>query len=282
MSSNWGDCAGQSARRCSADFSPQPRTPLMKRSTLALCIPVVLAAGTVAWQAVGQSASANAVPAPAPAAAIADGKKAYEDNCAACHQPDGKGLAGAFPPLAASDWLQGKTAAQVAATVLEGLQGAIVVNGVTYDSLMPAQSHLSDADIAAITTYLLNSWDNPAGSITAAEVTAQRTALQVSTDPAQGQVHPGTSQAQAAYEGAPSTVTASDIRQVRTPGAPDMTEPEFAQASEIFFQRCAGCHGVLRKGATGKPLTPDLTQPRGTEYLKALINFGSPGGMPNF
>src|SRR5690606_40560040 len=67
-----------------------------------------------------------------------------------------------------------------------------------------------------------------------------------------------------------------------TPGAPDMTETEFAQASEIFFQRCAGCHGVLRKGATGKPLTPDLTQPRGTEYLKALINFGSPGGMPNF
>ena len=243
----------------------------MKRTTLALCsVPLLLAGG--AYQAFGQGGP------PDPAA----GKQAYEANCAACHQPDGKGLAGAFPPLAASDWLQGKTPAQVAATVLEGLQGEIVVNGVTYDSLMPAQSHLSDADIANITTYVLNSWGNPGGSITAAEVAKQRAALKVSADPAQGEVHPGTSQAQAAYEGAPSTVTASDVRQVRTPGAPDMTEPEFAQASEIFFQRCAGCHGVLRKGATGKPLTPDLTQPRGTEYLKALINFGSPGGMPNF
>jgi nitrite reductase (NO-forming)/hydroxylamine reductase len=61
-----------------------------------------------------------------------------------------------------------------------------------------------------------------------------------------------------------------------------MSETEFAQASEIFFQRCAGCHGVLRKGATGKPLTPDITQVKGTDYLKALINFGSPAGMPNF
>src|SRR5690606_5971339 len=130
--------------------------------------------------------------------------------------------------------------------------------------------------------YVLNQWDNPGGSITAAEVASQRAALHVSSDPAQGQAHPGTSQAQAAYEGAPTSMPGTDVAQVRTAGAPDMTESEFTHASEIFFQRCAGCHGVLRKGATGKPLTPDLTQARGTEYLKALINFGSPGGMPNF
>ena len=64
--------------------------------------------------------------------------------------------------------------------------------------------------------------------------------------------------------------------------APAMTEAEMAQGSKIFFERCAGCHGVLRKGATGKPLTPDLTIPKGTEYLKAFIGYGSPGGMPNF
>src|SRR5581483_10342885 len=46
--------------------------------------------------------------------------------------------------------------------------------------------------------------------------------------------------------------------------------------------RCAGCHGVLRKGATGKPLTPDITIGRGTEYLKVFINYGSPAGMPNW
>ena len=61
-----------------------------------------------------------------------------------------------------------------------------------------------------------------------------------------------------------------------------ITPEEFEKAKRIFFERCAGCHGVLRKGATGKPLTPDITIPRGTEYLKVFINYGSPLGMPNW
>lgn len=65
-------------------------------------------------------------------------------------------------------------------------------------------------------------------------------------------------------------------------GAPAMTEAEMAQGNKIFFERCAGCHGVLRKGATGKPLTPDVTIPKGTDYHKAFIGYGSPGGMPGF
>lgn len=64
--------------------------------------------------------------------------------------------------------------------------------------------------------------------------------------------------------------------------APAMTDAEFSQGSKIYFERCAGCHGVLRKGATGKPLTPDLTINKGHEYLKFFITYGSPGGMPNF
>jgi nitrite reductase (NO-forming)/hydroxylamine reductase len=66
------------------------------------------------------------------------------------------------------------------------------------------------------------------------------------------------------------------------PKAPQMTKQEFDRARQIYFERCAGCHGVLRKGATGKPLTPDITIPRGTEYLKVFINYGSPAGMPNW
>ncbi len=69
---------------------------------------------------------------------------------------------------------------------------------------------------------------------------------------------------------------------VRTPGAPDLTQAEFDKARDIYFQRCAGCHGVLRKGATGKPLTPDITQEKGQAYLEALIGYGSPAGMPNW
>ena len=66
------------------------------------------------------------------------------------------------------------------------------------------------------------------------------------------------------------------------PKAPKMTEAEFEKAKRIYFERCAGCHGVLRKGATGKPLTPDLTLDKGMEYLKVFIKFGSAGGMPNW
>jgi nitrite reductase (NO-forming)/hydroxylamine reductase len=85
-----------------------------------------------------------------------------------------------------------------------------------------------------------------------------------------------------AYKGAPSAVDPDSAKSVRTPGAPDMSVQEFERAKQIYFERCAGCHGVLRKGATGKPLTPDITQERGLDYLKAFISYGSPAGMPNW
>ncbi|RKZ69787.1 MAG: nitrite reductase [Gammaproteobacteria bacterium] len=92
--------------------------------------------------------------------------------------------------------------------------------------------------------------------------------------------HAGEKSAETAYQGAGSPIESA--KQVITPGAPMITAVEFEKAKKIFFERCAGCHGVLRKGATGKPLTPDITQPKGTEYLKVFINFGSPAGMPNW
>jgi len=65
-------------------------------------------------------------------------------------------------------------------------------------------------------------------------------------------------------------------------GVPELGGADFQKASQIYFERCAGCHGVLRKGATGKPLTTDITQELGYEYLYDFINYGSPGGMPNW
>ncbi len=82
------------------------------------------------------------------------------------------------------------------------------------------------------------------------------------------------------YEGAP--VTFQNVKMRLSPDGPEITQEEYQASSRIFFERCAGCHGVLRKGATGKPLTPDITQQRGTEYLKVLISYGSPAGMPNW
>ncbi len=66
------------------------------------------------------------------------------------------------------------------------------------------------------------------------------------------------------------------------PGIPTLTADEFAHANQIYFQRCAGCHGVLRKGATGKPLTTDITRKLGFDYLRDFITYGSPAGMPNW
>jgi nitrite reductase (NO-forming)/hydroxylamine reductase len=66
------------------------------------------------------------------------------------------------------------------------------------------------------------------------------------------------------------------------PGIPSLSEAEFNKAKRIYFERCAGCHGVLRKGATGKALTTDITRELGYDYLQAFINYGSPAGMPNW
>lgn len=97
---------------------------------------------------------------------------------------------------------------------------------------------------------------------------------------AQAAVNP--ENADAAYKGQASAVDPSSAQVVHSPGAPDLSAAEFEHAKEIYFQRCAGCHGVLRKGATGKPLTPDITQQRGQQFLEALITYGSPAGMPNW
>jgi nitrite reductase (NO-forming)/hydroxylamine reductase len=82
---------------------------------------------------------------------------------------------------------------------------------------------------------------------------------------------------------APANAAAGEaIHKTSDPKAPQMTQAEFDKARQIYFERCAGCHGVLRKGATGKPLTPDLTVAKGTDYLKVFIAYGSPAGMPNW
>lgn len=99
---------------------------------------------------------------------------------------------------------------------------------------------------------------------------------------AAGGEHPNTPEAEMRYKGAPVPLDPGSATESVSPKGPKITSAEFATAKKIFFQRCAGCHGVLRKGATGKPLTPDITLPKGTAYLKAFIGFGSPGGMPNF
>ena len=61
-----------------------------------------------------------------------------------------------------------------------------------------------------------------------------------------------------------------------------LADDDFAWAKQTFFERCAGCHGTLRKGATGPALTPDLTIAKGTVALSSIIFNGTPKGMPDW
>lgn len=92
----------------------------------------------------------------------------YKTNCAACHQENGQGIANAFPPIAKSDYLMAdkKRAIKI---VKHGLEGAITVNGQTYNSVMPGLG-LSDDDVAAVVTFIRNSFGNKGDDVTPAEV----------------------------------------------------------------------------------------------------------------
>ncbi len=208
---------------------------------------------------------------------VEQGKKLFNQHCSACHQSNGQGLVGAFPPLAKSDYLM-KDKHRAIEILLAGKNGEITVNGQKYNGQMPDFSRLNDNDVADILTYVMNSWGNKGTAIQPAEVAMVRKKL----GSASGDMHPGADNSSMKYEGAPTTLNADEATQYVDTAGPKITKKEFAHATEIFFERCAGCHGVLRKGATGKPLTTDITRQKGTEYLKALINYGSAAGMPNW
>ena len=103
------------------------------------------------------------------------GSELFNGTCSTCHQPDGKGLPGVFPPLAKSDFLAANPKRSID-VVLHGLHGKITVNGHDYDSVMPPMNQLNDDAIANILTFVLNSWGNPGGQITAGEVAKARAA----------------------------------------------------------------------------------------------------------
>jgi len=105
---------------------------------------------------------------------IAAGQQLFAGTCSVCHQANGAGLPGVFPPLAKSDWL-GQDARRAIGVVLNGLSGKVKVNGKDYDSVMPPMNQLNDDEVANILTYVLNSWGNAGGSISADEVKQQRT-----------------------------------------------------------------------------------------------------------
>lgn len=103
---------------------------------------------------------------------LAMGKSLYASTCQACHQADAKGIEKAFPPLAGSDYFA-TDPSKVIKVVTQGLSGKITVNGKEFDGVMPKQT-LSDGQIAAVVTYVLNNFGNKGGEVSEADVAKNR------------------------------------------------------------------------------------------------------------
>jgi mono/diheme cytochrome c family protein len=130
---------------------------------------------SVYWDPAGMRASGGApAAAPTPIDPMVLGKRVY-NNCMACHQADGRGVPGNYPPLDGTEFVNGDPA-RMAALVLHGIEGELVVLGETYNQVMPKWSHLSDDQIAAVLTYVRSSWSNTAGPVEPSLVAAVRAA----------------------------------------------------------------------------------------------------------
>jgi nitrite reductase (NO-forming) len=96
------------------------------------------------------------------------GRRVYGRTCIACHQANGQGVPGTFPPLAGSDFLNDNPRRAIG-IVLNGLTGPVVVKGTTYNAVMPAL-RLGDDDIAYVLTYVLSQWGNSGAVVSREEV----------------------------------------------------------------------------------------------------------------
>ncbi len=108
------------------------------------------------------------------APAAISGAEVYNRTCNACHQQNGEGMEGTFPPLAQSDFLSDRES--VIRQVTKGSSGEIKVNGKTYNNAMPPQQ-LSDEECAAVLTYVYSNFGNSGAAFTADEVKAVRAKL---------------------------------------------------------------------------------------------------------
>ena len=194
-----------------------------------------------------------AQPVPPPENAASLGTSTYATNCAACHQPTGKGLPGVFPPLAGH---AAKLAAQVSGrgylmrVLLFGMEGPITVDGQTYSGVMPAWGALDNAALAAVLNHITTAWNSttvlPAGfqpyqaqevaaaraeALTAAQVHAMRVTLGSGATPKSA-----------------STANAAPATSVRV----SFTAEQAAQGNVAYAHNCKDCHGsTLDNGEFG-------------------------------
>ncbi len=99
----------------------------------------------------------------------AGGEKIYLTYCSTCHQRNGKGALGRFPPVASSKWVTGDKT-RLIGVILNGLQGQIEVRGETFNDVMPSHDFLTDGEVANVLSFLRQNFGNSADAITETEV----------------------------------------------------------------------------------------------------------------
>jgi nitrite reductase (NO-forming) len=126
------------------------------------------------------ASSIKATPKPPNEPVSADGRTLFMQNCSMCHQAEGQGVPGAFPPLAKSDFLKrisNEHRGELVELVLRGKTGKVTVNDVEYNGVMTPVAGLDDAELASVLSYVSNAWGNQAKPFTAEEVKKLREAL---------------------------------------------------------------------------------------------------------
>jgi len=143
----------------------------LRPSLLSLSLLVAVAAcAQHSSQAATQSAAVRATVLARNPASANDGGRVYVKNCSSCHQADGGGVLGEFPPLDGDPVVTGEPSTVIAIVKL-GMSGKIQVLGNDYDGTMPAWGQLiSDDDIAAVVSYIRSSWHNTASPVSVSDV----------------------------------------------------------------------------------------------------------------
>jgi nitrite reductase (NO-forming) / hydroxylamine reductase len=170
----------------------------------------------------------------------------------------------------------------VMSILLAGLAMAgCTVNGQHYNAVMPPMAYLSDADVANVLTFVLNTWGNPGGEMQAAEVAQARGG----PSPPRGcrRDHPVDGESALKYEGrAAGRGPRKSVRRLVDSEGPPLTHEQWDALHRAVLRALRRLPRRAAQGRHRQAADADVTRELGTDYLKALITYGSPAGMPNW
>lgn len=192
---------------------------------------------------------------------LADLGKGVFGQCVACHQPSGLGVAGQFPPLAKSEYVNGSEK-RLVAIMLKGIQGPITVEGKLYNGAMPAwESQLSPKKIAAVTSYIRREWGNTGPEISEAKVLAAKKEFAAQTAPwTEAELLKIPADATLPDEGGAAAPASGGAP---APAAPAAGSPDLlAEGKKNYMAICVACHQPTGLGLPG--VFPTLAK---TEYV---------------